>query len=682
MVYIREHLPTVDSICKFLPKWLTPTSVTLRGMVTALKNSQERHRNVFLRAPVPLHVMDQNGIITEVSDRWVGLLGYQRDEVIGKHIGEFQEDGGDITRKEIAEFLGTGVAEDRPRRYVHRDGRIFDTLVSAHLEKNPDGSPNSIIGCVVDVTHHKAAVAALIESEERFRLLMDNVVDYAIFMLDPDGIVTSWNAGAERVKQYRADEIVGQHFGIFYTPEERLAGAPEVALIRAADEEGFEVEGWRVRRDGSRFWASVIIHAIRNDGGELLGFAKVTRDITKQRTADLRLEQTQERLYQSHKMEAIGQLTGGVAHDFNNVLQAVMGNLDLIRRRDGEPRTQRLADNAYTACTKAARLTAQLLSFARRGRLEPVPLDPIEVLEDSLKLLASTVGDRISLSVRNDEEVGLCLADRTQLEAAILNLVINSRDALDGKSGKIVISIKAQYLDIRDAPDAPPPGSYVRISVRDDGPGMTENTKRHCFEPFFTTKEVGKGTGLGLAQLYGFARQSGGTAIIESILGYGTEVSIYLPRIGAISPPTPHQPAPDRTIADVRGEGETILVVEDDEPVRVSLVETLVDLGYKVLEAPDADSGLLTLMQAGDTVDVVLTDMAMPGSMDGLDLAIAVRKSRPEIPVILVTGNLDPPRGERVPEGVVVFQKPYSRTTISQAIRTVLTAKQIRQSGK
>jgi signal transduction histidine kinase/ActR/RegA family two-component response regulator len=397
-------------------------------------------------------------------------------------------------------------------------------------------------------------------------------------------------------------------------------------------------------------------------------------DITSRKRTEAALEASQEGLRHAQKMEAIGQLTGGIAHDFNNVLQAVSGNLELIRRRvrDDRPDVARLANNALEAAGKAAGLTSQLLSFARRQRLDPQPLDAMEVIESMRVLLERTAGERIALSLESEAGVLPCLADRNQLESALLNLIINARDALAGAAGSVTISVRGQHVE-EVSTGWPPKGDYVRIAVRDDGPGMTEEVRRRAFEPFFTTKGPGKGTGLGLAQIYGFAHQSGGTAVIDSAPGRGTEVAILLPRS---TEPGHRASAPLTADAEAEpGFGETVLIVEDDALVRTALAETLRDLRYRIMEAADADTAL-ALLEGGATVDLIFTDLSMPGSMDGVEFAAAISRRFPDLPVILTTGHVGVLSGRRLPNGVRFVRKPHSRTGIAAAVRQALAGDQ------
>jgi len=365
-----------------------------------------------------------------------------------------------------------------------------------------------------------------------YERLVQSVVDYAIFMLDREGRVVSWNPGAERIKGYSADEIIGEHFSRFYTPEDLEAEVPKHALHIAREEGRFTAEGWRVRKDGSRFWAMVVIDPIRDDDGAIIGFAKVTRDMTDKREAQLELERSQEALFQSQKMQAVGQLTGGLAHDFNNLLTGITGSLDLMKTRLAQGRVNELdryITAAQGAASRAATLTHRLLAFSRQQTLEPKVTDANKLIAGMEELVRRTAP---GIEIETVFAAGLwpCFCDKNQLENAILNLCINARDAMpDG--GRITIETANTWIDrIGGLERDMPRGQYVAICVTDTGVGMPADVIARAFDPFFTTKPIGKGTGLGLSMIYGFARQSGGQVRIYSEVGQGTTVKIYLPR--------------------------------------------------------------------------------------------------------------------------------------------------------
>jgi PAS domain S-box-containing protein len=520
-------------------------------------------------------------------------------------------------------------------------------------------------------THSRAQAA-----NQRFQLLVQGVTDYAIFLLDPKGNITNWNSGAVRIKGYSEDEVVGHHFSKFYTPEDLAKEVPSRALATAAKEGRYEAEGWRVRKDGSRFWASVVLDRINDAKGDIVGYAKITRDITERREGQQRLEAAREQLYQSQKMDAVGQLTGGVAHDFNNLLTIIIGNLDGAKRalESGQAGVQeriaRGVDQALTGAHRAARLTAHLLAFSRRQPLEPKVLDVNKLLRHLSTFLKPSLGEQVQLEVVGAGGVWQVEADDTQLETALLNLALNARDAMP-EGGKLTIEASNTFLDeiycSRNAEVRP--GQYVEISVTDNGTGMTGEVAGRAFEPFFTTKETGQGTGLGLSQVYGFVKQIGGHVKIYSEPGHGTTVKIYLPRVqGAVS-------ADVTDLQDVRMPiapgGEAILVVEDDDDVRAFIAETLRELNYIVFRATDASSALKIL--ATERVDLMLTDVVLPGR-NGRDLAEEAAGKRPGLRVLFMTGysrNAIVHNG-RLDQGVNMIQKPFTQSALAAKIRRLL----------
>lgn len=501
----------------------------------------------------------------------------------------------------------------------------------------------------------------------RYQLLIENITDYAIFMLDPTGVITSWNAGAERFKQYTSQEIIGRHFSIFYTDEDRQTDLPSRGLEIARREGKFENEGWRVRKDGTRFWANVIIDAVRSSDGELVGFAKITRDLTERRQAERALEETREALFQSQKMEVIGQLTGGVAHDFNNLLAAVMGSLELAMKRLGgaDARVTSLLQNALEGARRGSALTQRMLAFARRQdlRLEPIS---VRSLVDSMSfLLRPSLGPRISLENRVSTDLPCVKADINQIEMALLNLAMNARDAMpDG--GSLVIDAREEIIGVSSSPRLSP-GSYVCLSVTDQGEGMDRDTLQKAVEPFFTTKGVGKGTGLGLSMVKGLAEQSGGELRLYSTKGQGACAELWLPVAQAA--PALQSPAESRR---VNGEQKAlrILAVDDDALVLMNTVAVLEELGHDVLEA---GSGIraLEILRSGELIDVVVTDQAMP-HMTGLELASAIHEEWPQVKLVLATGYGELPTRSQF--RFAKLSKPFLEKDLARAITEVVNA--------
>jgi PAS domain S-box-containing protein len=364
-------------------------------------------------------------------------------------------------------------------------------------------------------------------------LLIESVVDYAIYLLDPDGRVVGWNLGAQRIKGYTAPEILGQNFSVFYLPDDIASGIPNRALEAARREGRFEAEGWRRRKDGSRFWANAVLTAVHDANGALIGFAKVTRDLTERRKAQMELEQSREQLQQVQKMELVGQLTSGLAHDFNNLLTGIMGSLDMLERHVTQGRLDDLSryiNIAQQASSRAAALTQRLLAVTRQRRIaDPRPTDVNRLITSIGELVRRTIGSEIDFKTTLQSNLSLVSCDPTQFEHAILNLCINARDAMPS-GGCLAIETTNVWLDETEAGEhGLRSGQYVSICVIDTGIGMSPEVAEQAFNPLFTTKPPGKGTGLGLSIVYGFARSAGGHAQLHTQQGAGTTARIYLP---------------------------------------------------------------------------------------------------------------------------------------------------------
>jgi PAS domain S-box-containing protein len=491
----------------------------------------------------------------------------------------------------------------------------------------------------------------LFDSERSFRLLVEGVADYALYMLDPTGIVTSWNIGGQRIKGYSPEEIVGRHFSCFYTEPDRANGKPQRALRIARETGRYEEEGWRVRKDGTFFWASIVIDPIR-EGGELIGFAKITRDISERRETQLKLEQMQAQLAESQKLDALGQLTGGVAHDFNNLLMIISGSLHTLRKGiPDNPRLQRALTAIDGATKRGAALTSQLLTFARRQSVNPQAVDVTERINAVRDVLGTGVGGAARLQFDIDRSVWPVMADVAELETALVNLVINARDAMpDGGT----ITVAADNAALSEGANA---GEYVAISVGDTGTGIAPDVLSKIFDPFFTTKPIGKGTGLGLSQVHGFAHQAGGTVKVTSELGKGTTITILLPRKDV------RLSVDEFSAAETSGSG-TVLLVDDNPEVAAVSTSLLEQLGYTVRRVANAEAALREIERDG--IDLVFSDIVMPGKMDGLDLARHLKAMRPQLPILLATGYSD--AAVNVRGDFPILRKPYEIHQLSQAI--------------
>jgi PAS domain S-box-containing protein len=511
----------------------------------SLRLSEERFRSLYRTTPVPLHSSNPDGVLTEVSEHWLELLGYERGEVIGRRITDFltAESAQSRTTNDLMALFETGELRGAEYQFVRKSGEIVDTLVSCHAERDAAGQVVRVVGAVVDITARKRAEDAL---------------------------------------------------------------------------------------------------------------------------------------RQAQKMEAVGQLTGGVAHDFNNLLAAISGNHELALRalNVGEDvRAGRHISSAQRSVGRAAALTQRLLAFSRRQPLKPQPVDVPQLVTGMTDLLRRTIGENIAVETVIAGGVWQTLADPNQLEAALLNLAINARDAMpDG--GKLIIETSNAHLDAAYAArrDEVKPGQYVQIALTDTGIGMPREVAENAFEPFFTTKQIGEGSGLGLSQVFGFVKQSGGHVTIYSQVGLGTTVRIYLPRLLSPEPPLG---APEVELeenpANYAGH-ETILVVEDDEDVRAFTSESLRGLGYRVLEAGDASSALNALENIPE-ITMLFTDVGLPG-INGRQLAEEARRRVPSLPVLYTSGYAS--RGivtnGLLEPGIDLLSKPFTIIELASRIRRVIDA--------
>jgi PAS domain S-box-containing protein len=624
------------------------------GNMAALQAERQRADRMWSLSRDLMVIVDGDGRFRAASPSWTRILGHPPEAVIGRHFADFMhpEDvaaSGDA----LARALGDEELTNYENRFRGADGEY------RRIEWHTTLADGLVYAYGRDVTERRRVEHALSESEEQFRHLVQGVTDYAIYMLDLEGRVSSWNEGARRIKGYEPDEIIGQHFSQFYTEEDRAAGAPERALETARNDGRYYSEGWRVRRNGERFRASAVIDAIRDDEGRPIGFAKITRDITEREETQRELETAREALFQSQKMDAIGQLTGGVAHDFNNLLMAVLSSLELLRRRlPDDPLSQRLLENAVEGAQRGATLTQRMLAFARRQDLSVDQVDLPQLLAGMNDLVQRSIGPEWPISTGFPLKLPAVRADANQLEMAILNLIVNARDATPG-GGPILIS--AARRTIGEGDGALPPGDYVRLVVQDQGSGMDAETLRRATEPFFTTKGVGKGTGLGLPMVHGMAQQIGGTFELLSAKGEGTSAVLWLPV--AQEAARAEEPVVVDT-APAAARRLTILAVDDDALVLLNTVALLEDLGHTVIEA-DSAAHALELFRARDDIEMLVTDQAMP-DMTGVDLIAAIDAVRPGIPAIIASGYGE---GIETPGRTVVrLGKPFNQAQLARAV--------------
>lgn len=642
--------------------WGTINDVNSADHFAAPRTEESRYR-LLLEAitDYAIYMLDPSGTVTSWNAGAQRFKGYQAAEIIGEHFSRFytpEDIASGLPKRALATAAAAGSFENEGWR-VRKDGSRFWAHVVIDPIRDDAGNLLGFAKITRDLTERKNATEALRQSEEQFRLLVQGVTDYAIYMLDPEGYVASWNAGAERIKGYTADEILGEHFSRFYTEEDRAAQGPRQALETAMREGRFEKESFRLRKDGSKFLAHVVIDPIRDDRGNIIGFAKITRDITEREENRRMLERTREQLFQSQKVEAIGKLTGGVAHDFNNLLMVIQSSLELLSKRvPDSAQITPLIQNALRATERGTALTQRMLAFARRQDIEKRVIDVAQLVGETEELLKRSLGPSYAIQTQYEGPLPNVLADPNQLESALLNLAFNARDAMP-EGGKITIVVRLARNPSSDLPA----GDYVSISMKDEGHGMDAETLRQATDPFFTTKGVGKGTGLGLSMVQGMAEQSGGAFRLTSRPGEGTIAEILLPAAQAAATAelgkTEEKNAASRALV--------IVAVDDDSLVLMNTTAMLEDLGHTVLEANSAREALELLRST--TVDLVITDHAMPGTT-GLQLAKMIREEKPELPILLATGyaEIDPAAGIQLPR----IGKPFLQNDLRVAIDKVM----------
>jgi PAS domain S-box-containing protein len=630
----------------------------------ALLESERRFR-ILVESVIDyaIFMLDPSGVVVNWNAGAERLKGYTADEIIGQHFSKFYPPE-DRASGKPSHFLDIAAREGRFEAEgwrLRKDGSRFWASVVIYAIRSEKGILQGFAKVTRDITERRAALNALSESERQFRLLVRGVSDYAIFMLDPNGIVITWNAGAQRIKGYTDEEIIGQHFSKFYTEQDRAAGVPARALYTATKEGRFEAEGWRVRKSGTMFWANVVIDPIRDEQGRLIGFAKITRDITERRDTQLALQEAQNQRAHAQKMDALGQLTGGVAHDFNNLLMVISGHIHTLKKSVADnAKLARAAEAISLATQRGEALTRQLLTFARRQSVNPTVVDVAARIEEFRKMVASFIGGSASLIVTLEPELWRAKVDANELEVALVNLALNARDAMPAGG---VISLTAENVILgRTDTEAGIVGEFVALKMSDTGCGIAPDVLPKVFDPFFTTKGLNKGSGLGLSQVHGFVHQSGGTVSIDSKVGQGTTVTLYLPR-------TVEHPRAATTQDDVESVGSgKILIVEDNPEVLGVSVSMLEQLGYDVRAVSDATSALDAI--ENESFDIVVSDIVMPGTMDGTALANAIRARKPDLPVLLMTGY-GTARAQTEAE-FAILRKPFQVSELGRTITRLM----------
>ena len=665
-----EYIPQVDRDGTVKGVVVIVQDVTEQRVAErALRESEARFRRIADSAPVMMWVTRRDRRREFVNEAYLEFAGIARDQ-INSHDWQGWIHPDDLKR--VMAESAAGEASLQPfsmeARYRRFDGEWRWLKSVSRPRFGPDGELLGFIGAAFDVTPAKEAeseLRRLVEerteelsaSEARFRAIFDAMME-VIVLLRPDGTVVEVNSSRTDWRAGNPQDALGRPLWETATVQAYPAVIPLLrkAIEAAAQGQVFSQELVLEREGAPTYYLASTIHPIRDDDGTIGHLLFEAHDISE-------LKGAQAQLRQSQKMEALGQLTGGIAHDFNNLLTVVVGGLDLIAKRESDPKLQRYAKNALEAAERGARLTAQLLAFSRVQRLEVRPTYVAPLIENMRPLLRNVLGPGIVKEFDLDQRLVPILADPTQLELAILNLAINARDAMpDGG----VLSFRNEKVRVSGDPELED-GDYVRLSIGDTGTGMAPEVVERAFEPFFTTKEVGKGTGLGLSMVYGVARQSGGTARIQSRPGEGTCVQLYFRRAPDSARPEASEYA--RSQGERTPVGASVLVIDDDPDVREFVAATLSDLGYNVAEAADGPSGLEAFRQSPP--DVVVLDFVMPG-LSGADVAREIRAQRPDQPILFVSGYSETDAIQEAAPGAPLLSKPFRAETLDDAVRGLI----------
>ncbi|HSR91788.1 MAG TPA: PAS domain S-box protein [Gemmatimonadales bacterium] len=647
---------TYDSVV-----WVARDITEQKLALEALAESESRYRALYNRSPVMAHSIDLEGRIVAVSDFWLATLGYQRDEVLGRPVTDFlTPESARMARETVLQALmRDGSCTDVEHQMVTSSGQVLDVLLSAISEKDGEGKATQSLAILTDVTERKRIARELQHSQERVEQFVQTTND-VLWDWELERQEIWWAPTLRNLVGFQPHEFQGDSWTRALHPEDReriWAGLREAI---SGTGRLWSAEYRMRKRDGEYCHLLDRATILRDANGRAVRMVGAMMDVSERKEAEAALRHSEDQLRQAMKMEAVGRLAGGVAHDFNNLLTAVLGHADLaLTQADpGNPFHDDLQE-IKQAALRAAALTQQLLAFSRKQVLERRVVDLNQIVAGITRMLDRTIGEDIELVTDLAPELGRVHADAIQLEQVLLNLAVNARDAMP-EGGRLTI----ETMNVQSEA-----GAVVRIRVADTGVGMTPEVLAHIFEPFFTTKELGKGTGLGLATVYGIVKQSGGHISVSSSRGHGTTFLIDFPR-------SPDEPRIDVVVPSVErrsGGTETILLVEDEATVRTLARRVLEQRGYKVLEAQHPEQALIVSRGFQEQIDLLLTDVVMPG-MSGIKLAEQLTAERRSMSVVYMSGYAATSVEQRLllDDSVPFIQKPFTPDILARRVREVL----------
>jgi PAS domain S-box-containing protein len=638
-----------------------------QNALARLRAAEERYRRIVETTSEGVWLTDADAKTTYVNQRMGEMLGYQPAEMLGVPAFEFVDAALRPELEGLLERRLAGSGETHERRYRKKDGSALWALVKTNPLFDDSGSYEGALALLTDVTERWQSQAA----QNQLAALVNSSED-AITGADSHGVITSWNRGAERLYGYSAHEVIGRSLELLM-PRDAWDAELKLQQRVQAGEAVPAHETVRLGKDGLRVEVSLAVWPIRDPHGRVVGSGRLARDLTERRKAEAQLERSRRQLLQSQKMEAVGNLAGGVAHDFNNFLSLIItfASLALDNLQPGSP-AHADVEQVVSAAEKAADLTRQLLTFSSQGIVEPQLVDLGQRISNLQTLLARLLGENVRLRIQVPPEPTLIHADPVQIDQVVMNLALNARDAMP-QGGPLLIEVGLVHLDAEYAAAHPEvtPGPHVLLVVTDEGTGIAPEALDRIFDPFFTTKPKGKGSGLGLSTVFGIVKQVGGHLVVSTQPGEGTSFRIYFPQPArpTLRPHVARQPA------SALGGSETLLLVEDDDTLRAALRTVLVKHGYRVLEAQNGPEALMISEQFRLPIHLVVTDVIMP-RMSGPELAPQLAAERPGLKVLYVSGyaeGLDV--SERMlEEGSKYLAKPMTPTALLSKVREVLDA--------